>query len=670
MNFPSLISLDIETYGILEGQDQTVFHPRQSEVIDHIPRDQLIVTVALSYYDSQENINSGLYVWNDPQDRHSLHRWFQGARFHQSTLLGQNLIFDLTYLRHCDPTIHYHTGLHPNGPRILLDDLMIINFLEFEERPEKSLKPLSLLLGLTSYHKSPVTAKKGNAANSLDPNLHLYNVIDSVNTLKAHRILLQRIREKYGLDSPKLSSTCKNHRDQLLRILLTMRENGIHMSIPRLQNHFNSLTEEINELNRGARAKGVTLSGKGSDSSKRDYLWKLLQEEGLLKSPSVEWTEKERKLSIRKSNLEFALTQLRALAPLLLHSLYKHTGLSKLLTGYYKPLLNSPPKGILSRESPVCYPSWHPVPSSSRKGGSDSKGTIQGRITCTKPGAQTFPSEVNDCMKSRFLGGRVLSVDFSQLERVIAAFLSQDSVMLDEWDRGVDSHSKSGLRITNYLNIRVDPSSPEFRKVWRFAGKTLNFLVQYRGGASKYRETLIKEAAASQDFDLLHTIQKTFSLDICRGILLEYDREYKAFRRWQDSLIQEASETGYLELPTGWSRRFPGGRGVIEATYINEICNFPVQCLSAQIVQNAQFKVYHDTISLGIPALITTQTYDSITFDYRGGRTTRKALEKIFRKNLTRPPLYVKLQNSSKTLWGGPVLPLLRYEIKEVGEPY
>ena len=184
---PDIVAIDIETYGILKHFNQTVFHPRKSEVIDGIRRGAQIVTVALSWEDkpctpsnlspptsgsqpSSSNSSScsscsfaggtrerhAVFIWADARDRKILYEWMRRLESQGKTLLGKNILFDLMYLRYNSPVFRYWLDC---TKRLRLEDIGVWNHLDYELRPEKSLKPLAELLGVASYGSLLVNAK-------------------------------------------------------------------------------------------------------------------------------------------------------------------------------------------------------------------------------------------------------------------------------------------------------------------------------------------------------------------------------------------------------------------------------------------------------------------------------------------------------------------------------
>jgi len=649
MNFPDILSLDIETRGILFEQTQTTFHPVQMEVVDGFTPDNTVVSVALGWR-TPTGYDSAVFIYSDHAHRRNLRRWLKLAHDHGAVILGQNLVFDLCVLRHVDPYISYLTRV--GGP-LRYDDLMLVNFLDFEQRPEKALKPLTTLFGLGSYTTEKVTGSKGNATGPWDSHLHHYNAADAVRTLQLYDLILDRIRQKYGPSSPKLSATCSDHRHALIRVGLEMRESGVCMSRYALERAADTHLERINTLVETADSHHITLQGKGSDTSKRLFINECFLAHNLLSDPRTERTKERHDICINKNNLQILLADLPADSPdrLRVELIYEHTDLAKIRSSYYKPLLTSRTKGLTTPT--MCYPSWHLVPSGYGKSSTDSKGTIQGRITATKPGLQTFPPEIKACHRSRYLTGTRLSADFEQLEIACAAFLSQDPTMLDEWDARVDRHAVTGQLIIDTLQLS-SPTPADFTKIYRAAGKTLNFLVLYLGGPDKFRSTLLTDAGRARDYELLRLLDREFTPAACKEIIHAFNARYPRFRQWQSELIDSASRDGYLSLPTGWSRTFPPGKAALAC--VTEICNFPVQCLAAQITQHCQYTLLLSLRSLGLRTRMCSQTYDSIDLDCPASELA--TVKKILPDHLTSPSLFGIFEQPRRVT--------LRYEVSEL----
>jgi DNA polymerase-1 len=262
----------------------------------------------------------------------------------------------------------------------------------------------------------------------------------------------------------------------------------------------------------------------------------------------------------------------------------------------------------------------------SKYGGGDFKvgGTLQGRFSCKKPAAQTYPPPIKKCISSRFEGGKVRVWDLSQIELRIAALLSGDPVMLREYEEGIDRHTNTAL----FFFPDADVTSDEFLRKpdgQRQCGKTTNFLVLYKGGAEKLQETIMKDLGIHVD------------LAICMQAIAMFDAKYAPFRAWQDMLINTVAERGYIELITGWSRFWGAGKRAASEN-INEICDFPIQTIAAQILQSSHFEIEKGLYSNGLRSLFFLQQHDSLFVDQYPGE--EKIITKIVKKHLTSPPIF------------------------------
>lgn len=618
--FPALLTLDIETYGILRGQDQTVFHPAKSVQLDGVPRHRLIVSAALAWSDGQGVPVSMFFRW--PEHKDVLHAWLQRAKERGSVVVGKNLPFDVSYLRYADTAMR---GVL--SPPLRLDDVSILNFLDFELRPEKGLKSLSELLGVADYQSLEVNASEDKKARSGDdPALALYNCTDAVATLKLHPLLLKSMESIYGPGSPKLSPLCSEHRNQLLWLTVWMAEAGVPADRRYLTDLDKKLARQMAQVEAFALTKhGITLSGKGSKGSILEAVTKSIVGVGLQNDRRIKLTKVERDYSIGKSNLNLLLSVIplrdpRRLVPAILRA---YSRVSKLRSSYTKPLLTKPRRGILPDGR--MYPSWFATPDFAGKNEDDGEkgGQIQGRMSAQKPGMLTLPAVIKKGIRSHWL---ILKADMSQLELRIAALCSGEPTLLDVYRAGGDVHLEAMKLLwptRDWAKIKV--AQPDFYKLYRTAAKSGNFLILYRGGPETYQQTLREDVGLE------------LTLPFCREVVDGVKKLRPVLWAWQDSLIAQATRQHFLEVPTGWSRSYYGDTQTVLDTYINEICNQPVQTLAAQLVQSAQFACEMEFRRLGLRARTIINEYDSLWVECP--RSDRHLVLPILDRYLTHPPL-------------------------------
>ena len=336
------ISIDIETYGAVEGKDQTLFHPMRCLYTDQIPLDQLIKTVSItipeytpwncppsiatdapsssiSRYLSTASVPSvrtlaGLrpgesmtLVMKAPEHREILRSSLRQA----DTLLGHNIPFDLLFLR-TQPDLRPLLGGHHT-----LIDGMVLNNVHWESRPEKSLKDIGVVRRLYRYKRSGTLKDGHKFIDEWDENLHFYNASDSHNTILEIADFARAILRDWP-DTPKTSPFCIEFYSDAMWFAIRLAEAGIPMSRVMLERlHAKCLTTTAEALITLKQDYGLVIGGEGSDESKRKFLdaaLALLDNspiparlglKSVLDHKMVELTKKRRQLSLGDQNRAF-----------------------------------------------------------------------------------------------------------------------------------------------------------------------------------------------------------------------------------------------------------------------------------------------------------------------------------------------------------------------------
>jgi len=169
-----------------------------------------------------------------------------------------------------------------------------------------------------------------------------------------------------------------------------------------------------------------------------------------------------------------------------LRTLDSHRTHMKLETSYLLPLLKGRGAKLADQSSRlldgISHPSWYLVPSKTQDAEGSEGGTNQGRIICKRPALQTAPPSIKKCMTTRFSPGILIGYDLSQIELRVAALISGDTRMLDEYHEGKDKHTETARAI--------QPPGTHITHSMRQVGKMMNFLMLYRGGAATLQRGL------------------------------------------------------------------------------------------------------------------------------------------------------------------------------------
>lgn len=632
---PSLVAVDIETYGALSGRDQTVFHPVKSIHIDQVSKSDLIQTVAFSWGGPNAAEHSAVFNWQDIGHRMLVESWFgrlaeQTTDGSLATLIGQNLVFDLMYLRHCSPYLHY--VIRPGNFR--LEDVQLWSFLHNELRPERGLKALARLFALARYGDTNF-----NYERSDDPRLYAYNALDTQVTLRARSLLLDAIARDYKRTSPKLSDLCRNHCSDILWAILHMSEAGVPYDVPKLQalryQYEADLSATVDAAN---EVHSLRLCGPGSARDIQALIDQAASECSLRNDSRLLLTDKTKLISTKDTNLLLLLeTNPPTKTAEQLTLLRKFRDTQKLLTTYLRPLLDNPVKGIVSKPRPgvgLAYPTWYACPSKHELDEDKEGGQIQGRLSAKKPAFATSPPQIKACRTTRFVGGSVIMADYKQVEWRVAGLLSGDDLLLDEFASGFDPHAVRGavayatcLKTDEQAFWSLDPDSERYKQ-FRQMGKTINFLALYGGQAAKLAATIRSDVGY-----LITDLQAQRVLDAI-------DSRYVRLRQWQDELVAHCAKVGRIEVLTGWSRTFLGGQVSCEANR-SAILNFPVQTIAAQLLQSAQVQIAAEFDRRALKAVIDMNIYDAIHVDTPPHE--RSSVHHILAAHLPNPPLLADL---------------------------
>jgi len=640
IGYPLTVSLDIETYGILRGVDQTVFQTNKAEVVDGVPVGQQLVSVALAWHQGLE-VSTAYYNLQDAGEKDSFIRVLKSLP-DRATLVGTNMPFDVTFLRRNIPGLSRVL----NRERFMLDDLCIVNHLHADLRPERSLKALSHLFNTANYHKLAVSTmgQASCAYSGSDPDLAYYNCTDAVSTLRIYHMITTDLKQRWkGLPT---SIDRDAFRSGLLWTIVAMTEAGVAFDRGVLIGLDEQLKDSTESLLEFGESEGVRFGGTGSVKSLRKLITDSFLAINMLDDKKVAITQKQKQVSTGKNNVQLLLKNLpvtSAFRPLIeaFHSYMKQ---STLRSSYTIPLLTDKTKGIV--ENGIAYPSWFPTPAFVKDNQGDQGGTKQARFAAHKPAVQTLPPPVKKALCSRYRGGYLMSYDLSQIELRVAALLSGDPVMIQCYVDNKDLHHEGAEGI--FPGLVYDRGNPEYEPK-RALGKTANFLILYRGGDYKYVETCRRDLGLE------------VSIDFARDAIARHRSKFSHLIAWQDEAIETVKKAGFMLLPTGWRRTFVISDQIVEDTFVNEICNFPVQTLAAQVLQSAQATVLDRLYTEKLPFAMPAQIHDDMLLDAPPESASR--VDRIAQEVLKAPPLWLQLCD-----YYGREVPI-DYEAKCLGRP-
>ena len=225
-------------------------------------------------------------------------------------------------------------------------------------------------------------------------------------------------------------------------------------------------------------------------------------------------------------------------------------------------------------------------------------GTATGRLSSRDPNLQNIPvrDEEGRRIRSAFTSSSdkvLISADYSQIELVLLAHLSQDEGLCSAFMSGIDVHKATAALI---FGVSAEEVTAEMRRT----AKTINFGVMYGMSAFRLSNELGIPRGQAQSF-----IEKYFAT-------------YAGISQFKEATISQAEEKGYVETIMGRRRYIPAinSRNKLEKSGAERIAvNTPIQGSAADIVKKAMLDVTALLKKEGCSAQLLLQVHDELIFE-------------------------------------------------------
>ena len=221
--------------------------------------------------------------------------------------------------------------------------------------------------------------------------------------------------------------------------------------------------------------------------------------------------------------------------------------------------------------------------------------TSTGRLSSLNPNMQNIPirSDLGRRIRQGFIAedsNLLISADYSQFELRLAAVLAGDQPLIDDFNAGVDIHSKTASEI---YGIPLDQITKDQRR----HAKVINFGVLY--GMSPRGLSI----ATGMDF---HS---------AKSFIDQYFELRAPIRRYLDETLQRAKTEGYVETFFGRRRPTPdvlSSNFIVREAAKRAAQNMPIQGTEADLMKRAMIEVDKRIDGLGEQIL---QIHDSILIE-------------------------------------------------------
>ncbi len=345
-------------------------------------------------------------------------------------------------------------------------------------------------------------------------------------------------------------------------------------------------------------------------------IFSLAWEEFNIKSPKQVWEILFIKLKLPKGkktktwwsvNSE-VLLNLKKEFPIA-ESIVKYRHFSKLLSTYVYGLIN------LLDEEDLVHTSYN------------STVTSTWRLSSTNPNLQNIPvwewiaSQIRWAFVSRWNKGKILALDYSQVEVRLLAIMSKDKNLINAFKNGFDIHNKTW----EFIFWKKEITWSE-RKI----AKAVNFWVIYGISAfwlNKMINSWVKEAWI---------------------YINKFYENYSKVKDFFDKTIKKAEETWYVETMF-WRKRYikwiTDRNTLIKKIAEREAINMPIQWTSADIIKIAMIEVAKMMKKNKLKSKMIMQVHDELVFDVFLGEEffLKKEVKKIMENILKDTPIKLKV---------------------------
>lgn len=251
-----------------------------------------------------------------------------------------------------------------------------------------------------------------------------------------------------------------------------------------------------------------------------------------------------------------------------------------------------------------------------------------GRLSSTDPNLQNIPirTELGRKIREAFVpspGNVFVSADYSQFELRLAAVLSGDEKMINDFNAGTDIHAKTAADVHG---IPLDDVTKQQRR----DAKVVNFGVLYGMGPHALAANTGMTFAGARSF------------------IDEYFKVRHKVKDYIDATIKQAREEGYVETFYGRRRPTPDVQSsnfVVRQAAERAAANMPIQGTEADLMKKAMIqveeKLRHDDEPLGWQVL---QIHDSILVECPEDNADKVSQILVETMEAIAPDLPVKLQ--------------------------
>ena len=472
----------------------------------------------------------------------------------KAKVIGQNLKFDFSLLYHqyavqevtpFADTMIMAWLLNP-GSKVGLDALAK-KFFRYEMKPFKSL------------------VKKGETFANVDiETATFYAAEDAWMTF----MLYGALDKAMGLASIEyLQDLATEVEYPFVNTLIAMEKRGIKLDVEKLKSLQEMLSIRLAELTEEIYALCGTEFNIKSTQQLGEVLFGHLSLKGAKKTKTG-YSTNEKVLNGLKGEHE------------VIEKILEYRTTQKLLSTYAEPLIKL---AKLDEKSRI-YTSFLQT------------GTATGRLSSKEPNLQNIPTRslLGRKVREAFVakeGYKLLSIDYSQIELRLLAHFSQDKVLLDSFNQGLDIHMATAIKLFG----------EEEAEAKRGYAKSVNFGILYGMGAKKLSDEL---GISSKE---------------AKEIIVAYFENFSTIKGFLAKIQDDVKNIGYVETILKRRRIFDyeNATGMQKAAFMRESVNAVFQGSAADLIKLSMLEIERFMKEESIDGAMLLQIHDELIFEIK-----------------------------------------------------
>lgn len=221
-----------------------------------------------------------------------------------------------------------------------------------------------------------------------------------------------------------------------------------------------------------------------------------------------------------------------------------------------------------------------------------------GRLASLNPNLQNIPIRTlrGQQIRGAFVapqGHKIISADYSQIELRLIAEISDETNMIEAFQRGEDIHASTASKL---FGVPLE----EVSKTQRSQAKTVNFGIVYGQSAFALAEqTGLSRTEAKQMIDA-------------------YYETYPKLKEWMAQQVQKARQLGYVETILGRKRHLKdihSNNFVVKGHAERNAVNAPIQGSAADIIKMAMINIDRKLEEQKLQTKMLLQVHDELIFE-------------------------------------------------------